>query len=305
MKTVLKWLGIAATALVCVLMLGAALIYRSSNRHANRRYANVGSSWLAIPHDPATIARGEHLSTAIAKCVECHGDNLGGTMFIDDPALGRIPAPNLTRGRGGLGSLYTDEELARVIQHGVKRDGRAAIIMPAESFVYLTDDDLAAVIAYLRSVPPVDSTWPAPRLGTLGRILIGTGVMPAYPAEHIDHERRDVGPPVEPDTTPEYGRYLALVGGCPVCHNPAMSGGKNAAGDPASPPAANLTRGGSGALPESLFVRALREGKQMGSDMTLDNRFMPWRNTGHMTDPEIHAVWLYFQSLPPKETGQR
>ena len=301
MKRLLKWLGIAAAALVALLIVAAGVVYAASSSKINKRYT-VGAAWARPTADSALLERGRHLTQAIAKCGDCHGENLGGTAFINSAAFARIPAPNITGGRGGAAAVYSDEELARVIRHGVKRDGRAALIMPSESFVHLTEADLGAIIAYLRTVPPVDSQWPAPRVGPIGRMMIVSG-QPVMAASYIDHERRDVVPPAEPDTTVAYGRYLAVVGSCPVCHNQAMSGGASG-GPPGSPIPANITPTGIGNWTEADFLRLLREGKGIGG-RDIDNEFMPWQNMGRMTDAEIHALWLYLRSLPPKEFGQQ
>jgi mono/diheme cytochrome c family protein len=303
MKTLLKWLGILLTAVVCIVLIGGALIYSSARRQFNHRY-DVGSSWVNVPHDSASIAHGAHIAHAIAKCGDCHGENLGGGMMIDDPALGRVAAPNITSGRGGRLNDYTDQELARVIQHGVKRDGRPVFIMASEAFIYMSDEDLGAVIAYLHTVPPVDTTWPPIHLGPLGNVLIGTGALSAFPASYVDHSRAHVPAMPARDTTAEYGQYLANIGGCTGCHNPSLSGGKIRNGDPKSPPASNLTPTGLSSYQEADFVRVLREGKGPGGRV-IDGNYMPWRNSGRMTDAEIHAVWLFLKSLPPKEMGQR
>lgn len=302
MKTLLKWLGIGLTVIVCLIVLGAAWAYASSNRTINKRYT-PGVSWIAVPRDSETVAWGRHLVMAVTKCVDCHGEDLAGTMFIDDAAFARLAAPNLTTGRGGLGSVYTDEDLVRVIRHGVKRDGRAAMIMPSEAYTHLSDDDLAAIIAYVRSVPPVDKEWPAPVYGPVARGLMAAGKLPVFAAATLDHERRDVLPRPMPDATPEYGRYLAVIGGCQVCHNPAMSGGHGEGGPPGGLPASNLTPTGLSSYTEADFFRVLREGKGPGGRVISEQ--MPWKSSGRMTDAEIHAVWLFLKTLPPKEMGQR
>ena len=68
---------------------------------------------IVVPTDITSIQRGQHLASAVAACVDCHGPNLAGKVFIDDPALGRIVAPNLTRGRGGIGASFSNADLAR------------------------------------------------------------------------------------------------------------------------------------------------------------------------------------------------
>jgi mono/diheme cytochrome c family protein len=297
-----KWLGIGATSAACALLIGGTYVSLASNRLINRRYQTTISS-ITIPGDSATIARGRHLVQTVLKCAECHGEDLGGTALTTAAAFGQIAAPNITRGRGGKGSVYTDEDLIRLIRHGVKRDARAAVLMPVAAYRFLADDDLAAVIAYVRSVPPVEKEWPPVTYGVLARVLIAAGKLPVFAAAKIDHARSDAAPRTPPDTTVAYGRYLSQISGCQGCHNPAMSGGPIAGGAPGSPPASNLTPTGIDVYTKEDFVRVLRQGTGLGGRVISD--FMPWKTTARMTDGEIHAIWLYLITLPPKELGQR
>src|SRR6185436_3298983 len=114
---------------------------------------------VAIPADPVAIARGKYLAEKVAVCTECHGADLGGKVVEDDAAMGRLVASNLTRGRGGLPADYADQDFVRVLTHGVKRDGHSVVFMPVVDYRF-TEDDLGAIIAYVKSVPPVDRTVP-------------------------------------------------------------------------------------------------------------------------------------------------
>jgi mono/diheme cytochrome c family protein len=284
-----------------VICVGA--VFAISSRKISRTWPPTDIRPVTIPHDSAALARGAHLGEAVAKCVHCHGDDLSGKMFIDDPAFGRIPAPNLTRGKGGHGMAYTDQDLVRLLRRGIKLDGRAAVIMPADVYQFLGDADLGAIIAWVRSKPPVEHEWPAATFGPVARVLLALG-QPIFPADRIVANNLAIAPAPASGPTAEYGRYLAQIGGCTNCHNPSMSGGKTG-GDPKAPPAANLTPGGIGGWTEADFVKVLRTGKRYGDNAPINNDFMPWVESGHMTDEEIHAVWLYLQTLPGKEFGQR
>jgi mono/diheme cytochrome c family protein len=145
----------------------------------------------------------------------------------------------------------------------------------------------------------VDKELPTTRIGPLARVLSVLTPFPLIPARIVDHQR--VQPESVPEAaTPEYGKYLADVGGCTGCHGPGLSGGAMGPGKPAS----NLTPAGIGSWSEADFVRALREGKRpVGAD--IDSLSMPWKLSGLMTDAEIHAVWLYLKSVPAKEFGNR
>lgn len=175
--------------------------------------------------------------------------------------------------------------------------------MPSYEYVYLTDADLAALVAYLRSLPPVDRTLPESQIGPMARLLYVAGRLDVLvPAAMIDHE---VTRPADviPGPTVEYGAYLSVVGGCSGCHGPGLSGGRIPGTPPDFPPATNITPAGIGSWTEEDFFVALREGRRPDGS-TIDPR-MPWAYTAQMTDDEIRALWLYLRTVPPRETGSR
>lgn len=128
---------------------------------------------VSIPRDEASIARGEHIAT-IHMCGYCHTETLSGQSETV-PGLITLTFPNLTAGGGGVGATNTDEAWVRAIRHGVGRDGRGLMIMPSRFFYYLSDEDLGALIAYLKTLPPVDNEMPSLTLGPLGRLTLGFG----------------------------------------------------------------------------------------------------------------------------------
>ncbi len=304
MNKLLKWLGIAAAVVVALVVICVGAVFAISTRRIGRTWPPTDIRPVTIARDSTAIARGGHLAEAVTRCVHCHGEDLSGRMFINDPAFGQIPAPNLTRGKGGRGMAYGEQDLVRLLRRGIKPDGRAAAIMPSDSYRFLGDADLGAIIAWVNSKPPVEHEWPAPKYGPVFRALVAFGV-PLFPADRIAADNQAIAAAPAPGPTPEYGRYLTLIGGCSYCHDPSFSGGKVVGGDPKSPPATNLTPGGIGGWTEADFVKVLRTGRRYGDNAPINNDFMPWRESGHMTDEEIHAVWLYLQSLPAKDFGQR
>ena len=108
---------------------------------------------MTIPTDAASIARGKYLAEKVAVCTECHGADFGGKVVEDNVAMGRLVAVNLTRGRGGLPADYADQDFVRALTHGVKRDGRSVIFMPTVDYMF-TAEDLGAIVAYVKSMPP-------------------------------------------------------------------------------------------------------------------------------------------------------
>lgn len=296
----LKRLGIAAGALVALLLLAVSAIYGLTETRFRRNYAVSGIA-LAIPSDSAAIARGEHVVKALAKCGECHGADLGGGMVVDQPGVGRIPAPNLTRGAGGVMGRHDDESLVRAIRYGIGRNGHGMRVMPSEEFRNLSDADLGAVIAYVKSVPPVDREMPPMRVDVIPRVLMTMGAMPAVAAEVIPQVPVKHAS-VTPGATVEYGRYIAAIG-CQGCHGAHFSGGPIPGGPPDWAPAANLTPGGIGHYTEADFIRVLRDGVKPGGVAV--RAPMPIAATKQMTDEEIRAVYAYLKTVPAREFGGR
>jgi mono/diheme cytochrome c family protein len=301
----MKWLKLVlgvVGGLVVLLIVAVVALYAISSREINKTYS-INPPEIAIPTDSASLERGKHLATAIGKCGDCHGDDLSGKTFLEDKALGNIYGANLTVGKGGIGSRYSDADFVRTIRFGVKPNGQSLIFMPTRDYAEFSDEDLGALIAYLRSIPPVDKEMKQSSLGPLGRfLLIAKQVPEILPTRFVS---QDVAPKpaVQPGVTVEYGKYLANTGGCTGCHGPTLAGGPVPGAPPEWPPAANLTPSGiAGSWTEEDFFRALREG--LRPDKTVISAIMPWKYTRLMTDDEIRAVWLYLKSVPPAPTGE-
>ncbi len=286
-----RWLrrtGLALGALAALVILGGVLIYAVTSRHINRIYAFTDSPVKAA-QDTASLARGRHLVDAIGKCQDCHGDDYGGTMLFASRVFGRLAATNITAGRGGIEG-FTDADWERALRHGVGRGGRPLLFMPSEAFAALSDDDLAAVMGYLRTIPAVDRDWPAPQIGPLARVLYLKGDFPLLPVTIIDH-----GAPRRPPAsgvTVDYGEYLATIGGCRTCHGGRLDG-------TGAPDAPDITRRRLGAWTGADFILALRQGVRPNGS-AIDATKMPWTRSGRMTDDEILAVWTYARSLPDR-----
>ena len=298
----IRRIGYTAGTLVVIIGSLSGFVYYKSSNMMTRKYTSVASP-ITVVSDSATLARGEHLVTVIGKCTNCHTANLGGQIFIDDPGkMGQVVAPNLTRGAGGVGTLLTDERMAHAIRRGVKHDSTTALLMPANDYQYFSDDDVAAVVAYVRSMPPVDHTLPASFLGPLGRALSVAGQLPIFMAEEVDGNMKFVKS-ILPDTSVSYGDYLAHTGGCTGCHGPTLSGGKIPGTPPDWPPAANITPTGISRYSDAQFEHILRTGKR--PDGTSVNEVMPWKYTTKMTPLEMRATVMYVRTAKSKAFGGR
>lgn len=294
----LKRIGLGLLLLV---LLSVAGVYGFSSYRMNQRIT-ISDAVPTIPGDSATLARGEYMVRAITKCAECHGPDLGGQLFFDGGPLGTFHTPNLTKGAGGLGNSRTDADIVTAIRHGVGPGGNKLKFMPSSDWAMLADEDVAAIVAYVRSVPPVDRPTQPSSVGPLGRALYLAGQLPLFEAELMDHGHVTRTRPPQ-GVSVEYGKYLANIGGCTGCHGPTLSGGKIPGTPPELKPAANLTPEGIGHYKEADFFRALREGKRPNG--TEIDPFMPVQATKLMTDEDIRAVWAYLRSVPAKPFGGR
>lgn len=292
MSKFLKTAAIVLGSLLGLLVIVVAALALIGGNRLSKVYA-VQPEVVTVPSDAAALQRGQYL--VATGCTGCHGANLGGAPFFEDPALGRIPAPNLTTGAGGIGSTYSDSDLALAIRHGVNKVGKPLMVMPSDAFWYFSDEDLTAVIAYLRSAPPVDNDPGERSIGLLGRVLVGAGVMDVLAAERINHaDQRSAAPPQQVDAA--YGEYLVNISDCRSCHGSALAGGQSS--EPGAPPGPNLTPGGDlAAWTADDFLRAMRTGMTPAGDV-LDPAYMPWPGYGQMTDDDLNALFLYLQSLP-------
>jgi len=304
MKTFLKWFGIAIGVLVGLLVIAMLGLYGMGQARLNKKY-DVPVQMVEIPSDAESLAEGKRIFQ-YRGCEACHGENLQGLVYLDNPAIGQVVTPNLTSGKGGIGGQLTDEDLIRAIKHGIRPDGTPLLFMPSTEFYFLSDADLGMVLAYIRtrSVPPVDNEMPPSKLSFTGFIVMNIAKTISFlPAEIIPHDQTPPPAP-EPGLTAEYGAYLSQS--CMVCHGPTYSGGA-IPGFPAEWPAApNLTSGTGSRLPgwgEDGFITIIRTGENHGRK--INSNYMPWKSYRHMSDDELRAVYMYLMSLPPKDFGNR
>jgi mono/diheme cytochrome c family protein len=289
MKRVFRFLKRALIVVFALFVFAIALLYALTEWKFRRHY-DVRVEALAIPTDEASLARGKHLVDNVMNCHDCHDKDLGGRILFDGGILmARLPGPNLTRGKGGIGSHYSDADWIRALKHGLRRDGSPLVVMPSQWFSELTASDMAAIVAYLKTVPPVDRELPSLRVGPMGRLLVMSDPK-LIPAQLIDHSKPLVA--AAPIELVARGEQLAGIAGCRSCHLADLVGG---GGPP--PGGANITPVGIGAWTKEDFFRTLRTGR------TPDNRTlsetMP-RALGNMSDEELDAIWAYLKTVPPK-----
>ena len=267
MKKFLKGCAVVLGAGIGLILLAGLVLYAIGIQKLTKSYPNVSVETIKIPTDAAAIARGEHLAVTWS-CAYCHGEDLSGKLVEDDSFMGTIPATNLTAGKGGIGEFYTDTDWIRAIRHGIKPDGRGEIMMA--NYYTMSDQDLSDLIAYLKQIPPMDSSLPAMRIGTILPLAPAVGyLVPA--AEQIDHNAPRPADPI-PGATIEYGSYLSTI--CMGCHSSNLS--------------SKLEEWNQEDFTRMMQTGVLPNGEQLGTGMPLYRE---------MNDTEFTALWLYFQSV--------
>lgn len=264
---------------------------------------------------PARLERGEYLVRNVAGCLFCHSEldtsveglpvkagaaGAGRPFTAED--MPWLVASNITSDAGTGAGTWTDDMLARAIREGIGHDGRALFpMMPYLNYRQMSDEDLAAVITYIRSLPAVSLQHPATEIPFPPGPLINAVPEPL------------AGAVPGPDTsTPERkGRYLATLASCADCHSPRNEQGDYIAGmdfaggnvlkyEGARPEraASNLTPSPNG-IPyydENLFIEVIRTGKVRARQIS---DVMPWGHYRNMTDEDLKAIFAFLKTLAP------
>lgn len=306
-----------------VLGIGIALLLIALSYASLRWDARVERSVpnMTASLDPVNVARGESLFKTSLTCWECHsGGNAnaapsGGMKFdltILNPALGVFYAPNITPDvETGIGS-WTDGEIIRAIREGIRKDGRVLFpIMPVDPLNGLSDNDVLALVAYLRSLPPVRNDVPEREPTLFTKTLMTFGV--------IGPMKQLTEPVIAPPRaiTPEYGAYVARHASlCADCHTPRnlmngdfyydslLAGSSIRFGEGEPVPVASFARNitpdtvtGIGSWTEEEFLRLMTTG--VGPDGKVRTRHMPYAYYGLWDSLELRAAYTYIRSIPP------
>jgi mono/diheme cytochrome c family protein len=291
MKKAIRYAGWVLLGFVVLGLVAAGAAHLLAQRKANRTI-EVQVTPVAYVTDPAAIARGKYLFQS-RGCAECHGDNGAGKLFINDPGGLRVWTPNITSGPGSAVARYAEVDWVRTLRHGIKPDKRPIFVMPSEDYNRFTDADVAAIVAYARSLPPVP--------GEAGRIEMPLILKALYAADlvldapqRIDHTR----PPaqaVAEGPTPEHGAYVANM--CKGCHGEELRGGRIPGSPPDWPPAVDLTAAATYTMYDSLdkFRTMFRTGKRPGGEAI---KVMPFPTLGAMNDTDVEALYAYLRTLP-------
>ena len=291
-------------ALIAVLGTGVAgfvMVNVSAYDESMSKVYDVPLKDVQVSTDPVVLERGKHLAISIGSCAgnDCHGADLTGGKDLAMGPLGTFRAPNITV--KGILADYSDAELARVLKHGIRKNGTSVVFMPSQDFAWWPDSDVVALISYLRSVPGVEKVVKPSEVGTLAKVLDRQDQLIADVARRIDHTSEEIAPAAAP--TAAYGAYLAKL--CMGCHGETLSGGPIPGAPPSMPVPLNLTPADDGLKTWAFedFDKLMRQGlKRDGSKL---DPFMPIDTMKHMNDVEMKALFAYLKTLPATPFGNR
>jgi mono/diheme cytochrome c family protein len=310
-----KFLGYGVLTIVVVLSLGFAYLYFGNP-------ATAPPSSIKIEPSEARLARGKYLFHHVAVCGDCHsqrdftrfggpviegGDGLGFAFPQEMGFPGTVVAPNITPDKdAGIGN-WTDGEVIRASLEGVSRAGSALFpLMPYADFRHMSDEDVYALVAYLRTLPPAKNVLPRSKINFPVSMLINSA---PKPAGHV--------PPVDRNDPVKYGGYLTRLGGCAGCHTPMEKGeplpGKQLAGGEifrtpmGTVVSANITPDkdtGLGKWSEQDFLHKFyqyRKYVEEGSPKIGPESFtlMPWLPFCQLPEEDLKAIFTFLKTQPP------
>jgi mono/diheme cytochrome c family protein len=267
----------------------------------------------------AVVARGEYLVNNVAVCLVCHGerDHTKFAMPVKAGTEGGGPPYAFGQGMGVPGEItppnitpfklkdWSDDDIIKAITHGVNKKGDTLFpLMPYPAYSRLAKDDINAIIAYIRTLKPIDKA-DVPK-----KLMIPATMFGPLPANILDQNKRP-----DPSDKVKYGEYLVTMASCIDCHTPmtpqgpdfskAFSGGLHFKSDFVDVTTANITPDsttGIGSWSEEMFLAKFKtnlEATEKGVNPGKLNTEMPWANYAKMSQEDLKAMYAYLRTLPP------
>lgn len=289
--------------------------------HLNTNFPNVGPAPdIQVAGTPEQIARGRYLANHVTVCIDCHSvrdwahfaappmpgtEGKGGEVFPEDAGFpGTLVAPNITP--AALGE-WTDGEIVRAFVSGVDKKGDPLFpLMPYPAYRNLMQEDVHAIVAYLRTLKPIDHTPPRSSLAFPMTLIVRTIPEPYIPPQLVDRTDSVV-----------YGKYLTVIAGCAICHTRQEQGqpvaGMTFAGGFQFPlpsgrvvQSANITpdvETGIGHWQRQFFIGRFKQFAREGATQVPlqdgQNTVMPWTMYAGMTEEDLGALYDYLKTVAP------
>jgi mono/diheme cytochrome c family protein len=287
-----KWPGVILAGLLTLIF---ALVTVVAARGFYLIYAphNFPVHDVRVAGTPEQVKRGEHIASVV--CASCHTPNgelplSGGRNLVEETGLplGTLYPLNLTP--AGELKDWSDGEIMRAIREATHKNNRP-LLMPVSALRNLSDEDVQAVIAYLRTQPAVQNQPPKSQPSLLLAVFLGAGL---FPLDASPLAGPVSAPPKGP--TAEYGQYITSWADCRGCHGEDLHGGQ-----PPAPvgPSLQIVKGWT----QDDFIKTMRTGiDPSGHELKAP---MPWKTIAKLDDVELAAMYSYLHNLPPVSTTQK
>ncbi|MCC7404435.1 MAG: c-type cytochrome [Bdellovibrionales bacterium] len=301
MKEVIK-VGGAVLGVLFLMVLG--LFVLSSSRLSSVLNASVAPPPLEGIVEAAQkgdVNVGERVVRVRNDCTGCHGKDLSGAWVVDNPVIGKIWGSNITP---AALKDWSNEEVANAIRYGIGRDGKPLVLMPSHEYQNLSVEDIGAMVAYLRMIPPVERENEPIEIGPLAKILFNLGRMPNLVPFASGMVRTDLPKVTKPaeEPTAEFGKYLVTTA-CTGCHGETMAGGAIPGAPPDWPDASDLSSDALKSWSEDKFIQSIRSGISRGGQPLRPP--MPVEAMKQMSDVELKAIWAYLNGGEAAGSAER
>ena len=280
-----KWPGMILSGLLCLVFATVSMV--ALGGLFGLYYPQGDTVQLTVEGTPEQVQRGQYLANAF--CVSCHSQTgelplTGGVNIAKDVPMpiGSMISANLTP--AGPLQDWTDAEIFRALRQSVDRHGRVLPVMSTVYSRFMSDEDIKAIIAYLRSQPAVENPIqdPPTQLNFLGVLVTGLGIVPQLP----EVTGEIIAPPKA--ASAEYGEYLISFEDCKSCHGSDLTGGNNQLTP--NGPTLSMVKGWT----QDQFITAMRTGVNPDGRTLID--LMPWKIYGRMDDTDLAALYQYIVS---------
>lgn len=280
----MRWIVRGLLGLLGLIVLVLVIVFAGSEWVIRKGHA-VPETALAIPSDAASIAEGGRLAR-MEGCRNCHGPEGKGAVMVDDPMLGKLASPALAR----VAANYTDADLARAIRYGVRKDGSSLWVMPSKAYNHIADDDLARIIAWIRTLKPSEQDSLARTgFGPVGRALVAAGAFPPSAQTENRSVARRPG---------EVGGYFVKAI-CTGCH--LMTGSQPSEdGKQTVPGLLDVAP----AYDQAAFRKLLKTGQGMGKRDLGMMREVALKDFSYMSEAEVDAILAYLKAEQAKAPAQ-
>lgn len=277
-QSVGNWTKKIAIIMFALAWCAAAYVYVQSMRMIDRQYVPVSRNLPSVT-DPQRLEEGERLARLFGCADACHGDRMQGAVVYEHPLNGRLVAPNLTRAV----RERTLPELEAVVRQGIRPDGTSVFGKPSSSYAVMTDEDLGAILAYIREYPLQPERQGEPDYGLLTRWSMVSGALPVEAEAMVHQPWRNTFR----NNEARLGEYLALLA-CSDCHGPDLDG------TPERAP--SLDRIGD--YDENEFLDLLRRGNAPGEQPLAAKEPMASGRFSLFTQDEMEAIYVYLKTRP-------